>query len=380
MDRRGSILLLFTEQTALQFFRVALGIGCTEIAEMSNRQRKSMSTETTFKDCRDPAKLREICNDLCLELAKDLQGENLKGSQVTLKIKTDTFDVKTKVSNLNQATSDASVIYETAVSILRKYMEECKKDKPLTLRLLGVRVSELVDASMTPAKTNDQTSIKSYMNPRHSRSVNLELESIECPLCGVVVEVRNEAAFNTSHFEKCCAKSFEDQPGGSGSLGGGRESSMLSSCKTRDSESCEFGQFPSATTALQELTRESDSKLKKVFFNNPRGKDINNIENTTTTDDLGNCSNSEVTCPICQCKLQASSCDFINTHIDLCLNKQTIGQIVRSSSGVVNQEVSDSAVNAKKRKLSPIPVIVNSKKPNKKVASTSIKSYFTSKT
>ena len=96
MDNRGSILLSFTEQTAVGFFRVALGISCTDLSEMTTSQRKSMSTETTFKDTSDLEKLREICNELCMELASDLEAENLKGSQVTLKIKTDKFILKTK--------------------------------------------------------------------------------------------------------------------------------------------------------------------------------------------------------------------------------------------------------------------------------------------
>merc|ERR1711874_197638 len=98
----------------------------------------------------------------------------------------------------------------------------------------------------------------------------------------------------------------------------------------------------------------------KKVFDPPRGGC--NVEN----------SNINVpTCPICQCKLEESSdsYDAINTHIDLCLNKQTIGQIVSEGQS------SDIATNTKKRKLIP-PVIVNSKKScNKKEAS--IKSYFT---
>ena len=203
MDKRGSILLLFTEQTAAGFFRVALGIGCTDVAGMSNGQRKSMSTETTFKDTSDPEKLREICNELCLTLASDLQSENLKGTQVTLKIKTDKFHLKTKVCNLMQATSDASVIYQSAVNVLKKYMNEENK-KPLTLRLLGVRMSEFT--GITTDKPNDQQrSIKNFMTGNSGL-----LESFECPLCGVVVEARNEAAFNMTHFEKCYSAKFEE--------------------------------------------------------------------------------------------------------------------------------------------------------------------------
>jgi len=319
LDKRGSILLLFTEQTAAGFFRVALGIGCTDVAGMSNGQRKSMSTETTFKDTSDPEKLREICNELCLTLASDLQSENLKGTQVTLKITTD--------------------------------------------------------------KPNDQQrSIKNFMTGN-----SVLLESFECPLCGVVVEARNEAAFNMTHFEKCYSAKFEEPSskhskcvagnsnGGKSnddddegrSRGGVVDDGMLSSCKTRDSESIEIGQFPSSSSSESNL-HAGKFESKKVIDPPPRGAGCN-VENS-------NDINVTLTCPICQCKLEeesSDSYDAINTHIDLCLNKQTIGQIV-SSEG---QSCSDKATNTKKRKLIP-SVIVNSKKPcNKKEAS--IKSYFT---
>ena len=324
---------------------------------MSNQQRKSMSTETTFRDTSDPEKLREICNELCNELASDLQNENLKGTQVTLKIKTDKFDLKTKVSNLMQATSDASVISQAAINILRKYMNEESRDKqPLTLRLLGVRMSELTGGETTD-KPNDQRSIKNFMTTNSG-----SLQSFECPLCGVVVQARNEAAFNMTHFEKCCNDGKFEEPAsncGANSLEGrslGVDEGVLLSCKTRDSESIEIGQFPSSSS---DSLHAGKFESKKVF-DPPRGSD--NVENKKINVQI---------CPICQCTIEepSDSYDAINTHIDLCLNKQAIGQIVNEGQS------SDIVTNTKKRKLIP-PVIVTSKKPcNKK--ETSIKSYFT---
>merc|ERR1719219_2098541 len=133
-----------------------------------------------------------------------------------------------------------------------------------------------------------------------------------------------------THFEKCCSAKFEEPSSNHGagssnrgksddegrSLGGGVDDGMLSSCKTRDSESIEIGQFPSSSS---ESLHAGKFESKKVFDPPPRGGC--NVEN----------SNINVpTCPICQCKLGESSdsYDAINTHIDLCLNKQTIGQIV----------------------------------------------------
>ena len=402
MDNRGSILLSFTEQTAVGFFRVALGISCTDLSEMTTSQRKSMSTETTFKDTSDLEKLREICNELCMELASDLETENLKGSQVTLKIKTDKFVLKTKVSNLMQPTFDAKVICQTALNILRKYVEESKKGQPLTLRLIGVRMSEFSEMN-SEDKTNrdNQKSIKNFMQVNGN---TIGLETIECPLCGIAVEARSEVAFNMCHFEKCSAE-MERTPGGACAINSGKieaataasgsnnsalftykegcenpdnkkgtaTNSMPLSCKTRDCETRESfenisGQFPSHSSSVNKsallLHAGKFEDSKKVAFDKTTKRVENKKPDTSTT---------QVSCPICQCPVD---CDVINTHIDICLNKQTIGQIVASHQVLISDKT--TANSGKKRKLltsESLTTFNNSKKPNKK--ETSIKSYFT---
>jgi hypothetical protein len=401
LDNRGSILLSFTEQTAVGFFRVALGISCTDLSEMTTSQRKSMSTETTFKDTSDLEKLREICNELCMELASDLEAENLKGSQVTLKIKTDKFVLKTKVSNLMQATFDAKVICQTALNILRKYVEECKKGQPLTLRLIGVRMSEFSEVNSEDKPNRDnQKSIKNFMQVNRN---TIELETIECPLCGIAVEARSEVAFNMSHFEKCSAE-MEKSPGGACASNSGKieaataasgsnnsalftykegcenpdnkkgtaTNSMPLSCKTRDYETRESfenisGQFPSHSSSVNKsaslLHAGKFEDSKKVVVEKTTKRVENKKPDTSTT----------VSCPICECPVD---CDVINTHIDICLNKQTIGQIVASHQVVASDKATANA--GKKRKLltsESLTTVNNSKKPNKKEIS--IKSYFT---
>jgi hypothetical protein len=401
LDNRGSILLSFTEQTAVGFFRVALGISCTDLSEMTTSQRKSMSTETTFKDTSDLEKLREICNELCMELASDLEAENLKGSQVTLKIKTDKFVLKTKVSNLMQATFDAKVICQTALNILRKYVEECKKGQPLTLRLIGVRMSEFSEVNSEDKPNRDnQKSIKNFMQVNRN---TIELETIECPLCGIAVEARSEVAFNMSHFEKCSAE-MEKSPGGACASNSGKieaataasgsnnsalftykegcenpdnkkgtaTNSMPLSCKTRDYETRESfenisGQFPSHSSSVNKsaslLHAGKFEDSKKVVVEKTTKRVENKKPDTSTT----------VSCPICECPVD---CDVINTHIDICLNKQTIGQIVASHQVVASDKATANA--GKKRKLltsESLTTVNNNKKPNKKEIS--IKSYFT---
>ena len=67
-ERRGELRLLFSEISHASFLRIALGIGHTTLDGYANSDRKSMSTETTFRDTSDPEELFKICADLSKEL------------------------------------------------------------------------------------------------------------------------------------------------------------------------------------------------------------------------------------------------------------------------------------------------------------------------
>lgn len=60
----------------------------------------------------------------------------MQGKTVGLKLKTVTFELKTKVQTLLNYTQDAEQIYNTAKEILRAEITACSP-QPLKLRLLG---------------------------------------------------------------------------------------------------------------------------------------------------------------------------------------------------------------------------------------------------
>ena len=95
-DKRGEVKLLFSDISFNSFLRTSLGISSTRLLGWTERERKSISTETTFRDTSDPAELAETCSGLCQELAADLAKHDLQGKAVTLKIKTHRFKIKTK--------------------------------------------------------------------------------------------------------------------------------------------------------------------------------------------------------------------------------------------------------------------------------------------
>ena len=98
-------------------------MGSERLSEPTDRLRKSLSTETTFTATGNEAELLEICNDLCRDLGESLREESLKGRLLTLKTKTDQFEVKTKAVRLAGPTDCTDVIQGAACKALRAYLE-----------------------------------------------------------------------------------------------------------------------------------------------------------------------------------------------------------------------------------------------------------------
>ena len=63
-EKRGELRLLFSEISHSSFLRIALGIGHTTLDGYATSDRKSLSTETTFRDTSDPEELFKICAEL----------------------------------------------------------------------------------------------------------------------------------------------------------------------------------------------------------------------------------------------------------------------------------------------------------------------------
>ena len=126
-----------------------------------------MSCETTFRSTSDRSELCEIIRQLSADLSQDLDRHALLGRSVTLKYKTEKFDVKTRITQLTGYTADGVVIAKAATSLL--------PSGGLTLRLLGVRMSQLTSSSSVGTGNNNSC--------RKQRTLNelLLATAVECP-------------------------------------------------------------------------------------------------------------------------------------------------------------------------------------------------------
>ncbi|CAH8494795.1 unnamed protein product [Heterobilharzia americana] len=152
IDKRGLLWHVSTRTTMIYYMRIALGHSDDQWANRINR--KSMSVERTFPDTCDEGELMHRCEQLAQMLSSDLREEHVKGQLLTLKMKLDTFEVRTKSQLLPDHTHHTEIINSFGRELLREEMIAYKSNpginKQLTLRLMGLRMSNLLPVEMCP--------------------------------------------------------------------------------------------------------------------------------------------------------------------------------------------------------------------------------------
>ena len=133
-EARYMLSHLFSESYGGYMLRASLGVA--HCRHGTPEDRKSVSHERTFRDNSSPDELLSICSNLSALVAEELQDRQLRGRTVTVKMKLDTFQIKQRSQTLLYDVSSQADIYRVASQLLRK-------EFPVCLRLLGVRISQL---------------------------------------------------------------------------------------------------------------------------------------------------------------------------------------------------------------------------------------------
>ncbi|EPS43910.1 hypothetical protein H072_2164 [Dactylellina haptotyla CBS 200.50] len=137
---RGLLLKLFG-QKAYEFLMSAfLGLGRTEIRPAEEYIRKSIGSESTFRDCEGTNNLRERLRKTAEDLEADLVKTELQGRTLALKIKLYTYEEAIRQKPLPYPIWKASDLYDYALPLLTKLEEEYK---PMKLRLMGLRLTNI---------------------------------------------------------------------------------------------------------------------------------------------------------------------------------------------------------------------------------------------
>lgn len=385
-EKRGRLKILFSEVSSTGFLRIALGIGATRLSDWTDRERKSISNERTFRDTSDPGELFEFLKHLSHELAADLEKESREGRAVTVKIKTHNFKIKTKVLNLLEFTSDAAVIESAAKKILRQLMDSAE-EKPLKLRLMGVRMSEFrneesLDEGHGTTGNARQSTIDSFLRRKDQPSSSEEKhvcpptssvrrQTFECPICGHEIQATSEHAFN-AHLDSCLKHQVSENE----SLPGDENEMTVIPMETKQNlEQIEIAEGPESACS-------ASTTLSPIHVSTADGVDAeSSVLTTSALETLENERPNDctpVSCPVCHKRIIIQPSEIhgkelvINKHIDECLNKEQISSMLSSSASC--SASSSGKVTSSKRKSNDLPVSVGKKK--KIEVRRDIKSYF----
>ena len=166
-DRRDLMQLLFTPVACRNYLEISLGLGSSVVAV--DRERKSMSTETTFKEINKPEEHFAKCRQLCEELSDSLKAHGLTARKIGIKLKTVNFEVKTRVATASFPIKEADELFSHAKKLLLNEIRTCSPE-PLRLRLMAVRAAEFSEKGM--ASESKQPTILSLVK-RGEESTNL---------------------------------------------------------------------------------------------------------------------------------------------------------------------------------------------------------------
>ncbi|KAF5913636.1 DNA polymerase kappa isoform X1 [Diceros bicornis minor] len=283
-QQRALLSLLFSETSWHHFLHISLGLGSTHLAR--DGERKSMSVERTFSEISKAEEQYSLCQELCSELAQDLQKEGLKGRTVTIKLKNVNFEVKTRASTVSSVISTAEEIFAIAKELLRTEID-ADLPHPLRLRLMGVRVSSFPSEE---GRKQQQRSIIGFL-----RAGSQSLSAARCALeragkgqCPNPLEVSQKKSF---FDKKRSERRWNHQD--------------TFKCETVDKQSLQASQ--------------SFQVLKKKMS-----------ENLETSENSDNCQMSA--CPVCFREQGIISLEAFNKHVDACLDGPSISENSKMSS------------------------------------------------
>ena len=279
---------LFGDKAFRFLMSVYLGLGRTDIRPAEEYERKSVGTESTFRDMSDPQQLRDKCEWLAEELEGDMKRTQFKAKTLVLKAKLHTYEVLTRQIVTPYAIWKREDLFKFGWPILERLMKEHESEGKgrMCLRLMGLRCTHLV--SMKKADTNEFFGLK----PKGSgcqdhENVQQSEQWEEWPLSEFEESARLERQTEMDEVERLSQEHEKQHHENNSIRRHGREV------------------LPNPAPASQQAVKSLKGEVK-------------------TDEDIWRC-------PICQRPQTADNRAF-NEHIDLCLSRGIIQDAVKDNA------------------------------------------------
>ncbi|EME89247.1 uncharacterized protein MYCFIDRAFT_213583 [Pseudocercospora fijiensis CIRAD86] len=290
-EQRHYLNALFGDKTFEFLIGVHLGLGKTDVRPAAEYERKSVGTESTFHDMSDPKELRDKLRKTAEELEKDLQRTEFKGRTLCLKIKLHTYEVFTRQIQPPKAVHTADDLYHYGLAMLQKLEKEFPGMK---LRLMGLRCTHLVSMKKGPTDF--------FGRARHANS---EPSNGEEPATKVQVDAEGWQKWPDDEFEEAVRLEREE---------------LLEVERLSQEHAEREGQQSRAEEGPHDYGRYANGFAWRSL-----------LEEEARKDEIPPKPREQWNCPICSLPQRAEEGIF-NAHIDGCLSRQTIKEIVKEAT------------------------------------------------
>ena len=308
--QRAYLLKLFGDKAFQFLMQCHLGLGRTKIQPAEDYERKSVGTESTFKDMSEMGELRAKLRHTAEELEKDLTRTQFKGRTLVLKIKLHTYEVLTRQVIPPKAVAMADDLYNYSLPMLAKLEKETPGMK---LRLMGLRCTHLVSTKKVGLDEFfglPSTAISADDEKHHSKSRATDQDGWEIwPETEFEEAARQERRDEMEELERLSQEQGEEEASNEE-----RFASSVSARPPRHSRVI----LPNPTPLSQRI--DSGIGFSKPATGNRKSKQ-------QLAEEAEEKKNQRWTCPICSRPQEANDRDF-NSHVDFCLSRQTIKDAV----------------------------------------------------
>ncbi|KAF2022007.1 DNA-directed polymeras-like protein kappa [Aaosphaeria arxii CBS 175.79] len=286
-------------QKAFQFLmQCYLGLGRTKIQPAEDYERKSVGTETTFRDIGSPDELREKLRYIAGELEGDLKRTEYKGRTLCIKIKLHTYEVYTRQMSPPFAIHLAEDLYKYSLPMLEKLMKEIPNMK---LRLMGLRVTHIISTKKPGIDFFGRHRVTSVSKP--------------------AIPAKNS---DDGEWEVWPEAEFEE-----------------AARQERDDEMNE----------LEKLSQEQDAITAAPSRRPPALESKESTRSDQAETPIEEPQEEHWICPICSLPQSPDDTTF-NSHIDYCLSRQTIKEAVKETTPSL---VSPQKPQASSSSVKPVP-------------------------
>ncbi|CAI9294520.1 unnamed protein product [Lactuca saligna] len=235
LQKSSLLFALFSPSSAEFFVSVGLGLGGTEAPNV--RSRKSMSNERTFSATKDEAFFNQKLVELSEMLSADMEKEGLHGKTLTLKLKTASFEVRTRAMTLQSYIRSSKDILKHASKLL-------KAELPVSLRLIGLRMSHFNEDKDGSLSDPTQRTLLNFIKSGESNKETVVDEENSDPCFEHFSEIDDQkiCSLNDDHenlqvIETCCSDNNNETGASSSSSSSSSSLMWLDDYKCLEEES-----------------------------------------------------------------------------------------------------------------------------------------------